>query len=80
MAKKKTNNILFVLVVLLSVFSFVFTNAEACHTLNDPQYSYELELQKANNTPDLLPELMIVKELLARGLDILSSNFEFKPI
>jgi len=75
MTKKKTNNFLLVLVVMLSVFSFVFTNAEACHTLNNPEYSYELELQKNNDNSNLLPELIVVKELLARGLDILSSNF-----
>ena len=75
MANKKTNKLILVSVILLSVFSFVFTNVEACHTLNNPENSYQVEIDEDNNHANLLPEIYFVKQFVSRALDILSSNY-----
>ena len=75
MTSKKTNKLIFAFVVLLSVFSFVYTNLEACNTVNNAEYSYDVESEDMENHINLLPDIYFVKELLSRGLDILGSNF-----
>jgi hypothetical protein len=75
MANKKTKKLILVCVVFLSVFSFIFTNAEACHTLNSPDYTYQVEVDNIENQSNLLTEIYFVKEFISRALDILSSNF-----
>ena len=74
MASKKTNKLILFCIVLLSVFSFIFTNLEACHILNDPAYS-EAIIAENDMAQSILPELKLVKNLFLNAIDILGSNF-----